>query len=116
MPPAARRRNACGMFTKEHRMRVIVTGGTGMIGRRLCRLLADEGHDLIVLTRDPGRAGGGTGLPPAVRLRAWDARTGDGWADLVTDDTAVVNLAGENPSGAKWTADFKRRMLQSRLD
>jgi uncharacterized protein (TIGR01777 family) len=97
-------------------MRVIIPGGTGLIGRRLCPLLAAGGHKVIVLTRDPARAGPAGDLPPDVRLHGWDTRTGQGWAHLITGDTAVVNLAGENPAGVRWTDEFKHKVLQSRLD
>ena len=41
-------------------MRIIVTGGTGTIGRALCPALVDDGHEVIVLTRNPQAT---TGLP-----------------------------------------------------
>ena len=39
-------------------MRVIITGGTGLIGRTLSADLASDGHDVIVLSRSPDRAKG----------------------------------------------------------
>ncbi|MGQ9841513.1 MAG: NAD-dependent epimerase/dehydratase family protein, partial [Anaerolineae bacterium] len=50
-------------------MRIIITGGTGFIGRRLVAELAGAGYEVIVLTRNPARA---TGLPAGVRAERWD--------------------------------------------
>lgn len=99
-------------------MRIIVTGGTGMIGRPLADDLAADGHDVIILTRSPGRA---SGLPANVRAAGWDARSGDGWAGLIDSSTAIVNLAAENIGGERflpdrWTADKRQRIRQSRID
>ena len=99
-------------------MRVILTGGTGQIGRVLARELLDAGHDVVVLSRNPVAA---TGLPAAVRLVQWDAATANGWGELVDGDTAIVNLAGANLAGSgffpsRWTPERKHVILQSRLD
>ncbi len=94
-------------------MRVIVTGGTGLIGRALTRSLAADGHEAVILSRNPQR---GAGLPAGVRGVVWDARTADGWAPLADGADAVVNLAGENIGGGLWTAARKRRILESRLN
>jgi uncharacterized protein (TIGR01777 family) len=94
-------------------MRVIITGGTGLIGRALSADLASDGHEVIVLSRSPERA---TGLPASVRAERWDARTADGWAHLADGADAIVNLAGENIGAGRWTEERKRRILDSRLD
>jgi uncharacterized protein len=99
-------------------MRIIVTGGTGMLGRALVDDLAADGHDVIILTRSPGRA---SGLPANVRAAGWDARSGDGWAELIDSNTAIVNLAAENIGGERflpdrWTASKRQRIRQSRID
>jgi len=92
-------------------MRVIITGGTGLIGRALAADLASSGSEVIVLSRAPERA---TGLPPGVRAVRWDAHTAEGWGALADGCDAIVNLAGQNLIGY-WTAERKRRSRQSRL-
>jgi uncharacterized protein len=61
-------------------MQILVTGGTGFIGRSLCTRLLAEGHDPIVLTRRPGRnpqpgvrsvAGPGGGQPGRRAVDGW---------------------------------------------
>jgi uncharacterized protein (TIGR01777 family) len=99
-------------------MRVIITGGTGLIGRALAADLAGDSHEVIVLSRLPERA---TGLPAGVRAERWDARTADGWGALADGANAIVNLAGESISGqgfipSRWTADLKGRVRESRLN
>jgi len=93
-------------------MRVVITGGSGLIGRALARELGQAGHDVILLSRDPGKVGS---LPPGVRAVGWDGRTGEGWASLLTADTAIVHLAGESVAQGRWTAAKKRRIRDSRV-
>jgi len=94
-------------------MRILITGGTGLIGRALAKDLADRGHDVIVLSRNPEKA---AGLPDKVRLGNWDARTAGGWGSLVDGAGAIVNLAGENIAAGRWTIRRKRRIRMSRLN
>jgi len=69
--------------------RVLIAGGTGLIGRALSADLAVDGHEVIVLSRSPERA---THLPGGVRAEPWDARSAEGWGHL-----ADGNLQGPNP-------------------
>lgn len=94
-------------------MRILITGGTGLIGRPLAAGLAVDGHEVIVLSRNPERA---TGLPDGVRAERWDARTAGGWAHLAEGAGAIVNLAGESIGSGRWTQERKERILDSRLD
>jgi uncharacterized protein (TIGR01777 family) len=93
-------------------MRVIITGGTGLIGRALTADLTKDGHETIVLSRRPERA---TGLPAGAWVERWDAQTAQGWGALADDADALVNLAGESIAG-RWTASRKRRIRESRLN
>ncbi len=97
--------------------RVIITGGTGLIGRRLVPLLSRNGYEVYVLTRNPLRRREALRhLPPNVHLHAWDALTPEGWSHLINADTVIINLAGQNVAHWRWTATHRRVVLQSRLD
>jgi uncharacterized protein (TIGR01777 family) len=99
-------------------MLVIVTGGSGLIGRALTASLTKEGNEVIVLSRSPDRV---AGLPAGAKAASWDGKSTDGWGDLVDGATAIVNLAGESIAGdsfipSRWTADRKRRIRESRTN
>jgi len=94
-------------------MRILITGGTGLIGRALAADLVREGHEVIVLSRHPERA---SDMPSGVRVQGWDARTAEGWAHLADGADAIVNLAGENLAAGRWTAERKRRIRESRVN
>ena len=94
-------------------MRVLITGGTGSIGRELAASLAGDGHDVILLSRNSEQV---TGLPAVVRVERWDGRTGEGWSSLGDGADAIVNLAGENIGADRWTTERKERIRQSRLN
>ena len=94
--------------------KIIVTGGTGFIGRALCSLLTGAGYDMYVLTRSPESASrimGKTAKP-----LHWDAKTSRGWADEADGAYAIVNLAGENVASGRWTPAKKSEILGSRLE
>ncbi len=94
-------------------MRVIITGGTGLIGRALAAELVAAGYELVVLSRNPRQA---YRLPPGSRVDAWDGQTARGWGVLADGAFGIVNLAGENLAGGRWTDARKERIRRSRLD
>jgi uncharacterized protein (TIGR01777 family) len=95
-------------------MRVIITGGTGMVGRQLGSNLVKDGHEAIALSRDPQRYH--RQMPEGVRLVAWDAQSAQGWGELADGADAIVNLVGENLSARLWSPAQKRRIRESRLN
>ena len=99
-------------------MHVIITGGTGLLGRALAEDLASAGYEVIILSRQPEKA---TALPPGVRAERWDGRTANGWGKLADGAEAIVNLAGENLAGygffpSRWTPERKEKIVRSRLN
>lgn len=93
-------------------MRVVITGGSGLIGGALARHLGSVGYDAVILSRDASRVGP---LPPGVRAAGWDGLTPKGWVELLDDETCVVHLAGESIAGGRWTEERKRRIRDSRV-
>src|SRR5215475_9937995 len=98
-------------------MRVIITGGTGLIGRALIAALVQNCHEIIVLSRDPAAAtqkfmrhGWGD-----IRVMGWDARTAQGWGHVINSESAIVNLAGATPAHWRWTKAYRERIVVSRL-
>ncbi len=99
-------------------MRVIITGGTGLIGSALTKRLTKDGHEVVVLTRNPAKV---TDLPSGARAVAWDATTSKGWESEIDGAGAVVNLAGESIAGdgflpSRWSPARKDRILNSRVN
>lgn len=93
-------------------MRMIITGGSGLIGRALTDSAVKDGHEVIVLSRNPGKV---KNLPKGARAEKWDARSGQGWSQFIEADSAIVNLAGATLS-KRWTKAHKRAIRQSRID
>lgn len=94
--------------------RVIITGGTGFIGSRLCHVLLDKGYSPVVLSRDPAKVSGRFG--GRVKGAAWDGKSSDGWAGLVEGAFGIVNLAGAGIGSGRWTRSVKNAILKSRVN
>jgi uncharacterized protein (TIGR01777 family) len=93
-------------------MRVLISGGTGLIGTHLTRSLLADGHEVWILTRRPQSVR----LPAGVQALGWDGRTTDNWGQIVERVDAIVNLVGERLARWPWTAKFKQRVWNSRVD
>ncbi|MDO8991375.1 MAG: TIGR01777 family oxidoreductase [Sideroxyarcus sp.] len=89
-------------------MRILITGGTGLIGRHLCKALLAEGHQLTVLSRRPETVAVKCGavVQAMASLEEWNpSQTFD----------AVINLAGEPIVDAWWSAARKQVLRDSRI-
>lgn len=84
-------------------MRVLLTGGTGFIGEPVARALRTAGHDVTIVSRQPG-------FVPAKAI-AWDAV-----GAVMPETDAVVNLAGESIAAGRWTDARKAAIVASRVD
>ncbi len=97
---------------KGGRVKVVVTGATGFIGRAVVRVLQARGDAVVALVRDPARA---AGLLPGVECLHWEASESDGdWARAIDGADGVVHLAGEPVMAHRWNAEVKRRILETR--
>lgn len=87
---------------------VLVTGATGFIGQRLVQALLGDGHRVLVLSRDAGRAN---------RVFGGRAQCVSRFDDIPPDARvdAVVNLAGARILGVPWTQRRRQVLLGSRV-
>ncbi|MCB9149083.1 MAG: TIGR01777 family protein [Caldilineaceae bacterium] len=93
-------------------MRIIITGGTGLIGKALSSHLIKQQHEVTVLSRNPRTA---RGVPFGVQVEEWDAKTAQGWGKLAEGADAIVNLAGAGIADQRWSERRKRLILESRI-
>lgn len=89
--------------------RVVITGGTGLIGSALTKVLLQKGYEVTILSRSPKAPRNG------VRYAAWNVNNGTIDADVFQDASYVVHLAGANVAEKRWTAARKQEILDSRV-
>jgi uncharacterized protein (TIGR01777 family) len=100
-------------------MKIVIAGGSGFLGGPLAEVYAEEGHQVIVLTRSlpsgESRHDPGTGVPGITRL-GWapDGKIGP-WAAIVEAADAVINLSGEAIDKGRWTPQRKAQLRDSRI-
>jgi len=87
-------------------MRILITGGSGFVGRRLRTELERAGHEVWVLTR----------AARAARSIEWSPASGALDTAALEGFDAVVHLAGEGIADGRWTDAKKQRILSSRVD
>jgi uncharacterized protein (TIGR01777 family) len=93
--------------------RVLITGGSGLIGRAAAAELSAAGYEVVVLSRCPERV---EGLPAGVRAAGWDGATADGWGELADGAAGIVHLAGAGIAERRWTDERKRVLRDSRVE
>jgi uncharacterized protein (TIGR01777 family) len=92
-------------------MKVVIAGGSGLIGSALSRALTEAGHEVVILTRANADRGG----PDLPRRVTWDPTLAGDWSAEIADAGAVVNLAGASIGRWPWTPRRKALLRQSRL-
>lgn len=93
-------------------MRILITGGTGLIGKAFIGEALKYKHELIVLTRTPER----NSSSEKVKFVGWDGKTDQGWRHILDETDAVVNLAGANIGEKLWTSARKAVIRDSRVE
>jgi uncharacterized protein (TIGR01777 family) len=93
--------------------RIVITGGSGFVGRRLARRLVARKDLVTVLSRNPVASQGR--LPEGVRVAGYTPTEPGPWFEEFAQTDAVVSLAGESIGGVRWTAAKKKEFEASRI-
>lgn len=94
-------------------MRIMLTGGTGLVGQKLGCLLHELKHELVVLSRDADAARARLQYPAEVH--AWDAENESAPLNALEGIDAIIHLAGESIAAQRWNETQKARILRSRI-
>lgn len=95
------------MSILHHKSRVLITGGSGLIGKHLCRSLQEKGYEVAILSRskDPD-----SDIPSY----AWDIDRHLVDREVINNSDVIIHLAGVNIGGKRWTGKRKRKIIESR--
>lgn len=94
-------------------MNIVVSGGTGFVGRALCTALSHGGHRVCILTRNLGTALQLFGNN--MMQIEWNGRDTGLWEQALEGADAVISLAGEPIADARWTIARKQLITDSRV-
>ncbi|MBE0393135.1 TIGR01777 family oxidoreductase [Flavobacterium sp. PL002] len=87
---------------------VLITGGTGFVGRSLTKLLLSKGFSVSILSRTKRTNA------KDVFYYTWDVKKQTIEEQAILNADYIVHLAGENIAGERWTAKRKRAIVDSR--
>ncbi|NQU45377.1 NAD-dependent epimerase/dehydratase family protein, partial [bacterium] len=94
-------------FEDRPRLKIAVTGSSGLIGSQLCAFLTTGGHSVYPLVRRQAD-------PESLEIE-WDPREGRIQTEKLEGMDAAIHLAGENIAGI-WTKSKREKILQSRTE
>jgi uncharacterized protein (TIGR01777 family) len=86
---------------------ILLTGGTGLIGRHLTQLLLDQGYEVSALSRTPGKN-------PRVKTYLWDISKGKIDDACINGVDTIIHLAGAGVADSRWTEKRKQELIDSR--
>ena len=94
---------------------VLITGGTGLVGKALSKLLTEKGYKVIVLSRQPEISRSKPGNDN-LSFAHWDIKKQE--IDIAALQAAdyIIHLAGAGVMDKKWTAAYKKEIISSRTE
>ncbi|WP_299825227.1 TIGR01777 family oxidoreductase [uncultured Pontibacter sp.] len=89
--------------------KILITGGSGLVGMRLSEMLIDLGYEVAHLSRNPSKVS-------TYKTFKWDIESGYIDDNAVSYADYIINLAGARVSDGKWTEERKKEILKSRVE
>lgn len=88
---------------------ILITGGSGLIGSLLTKILKEAGYEVRWLTRN-------ISSDTLVKQYKWNIEKGSIDYESVIDVEAIIHLAGASVAGHKWTKKYKKVLFTSRIN
>ena len=89
---------------------ILITGGTGLIGKKLISKLKKKHYNIYVLTRR------GSYTQDDVIYLQWDPEKSKLEIKGINNLFSIIHLAGEAINGSRWTKSYKKKIFDSRVD
>lgn len=89
--------------------KILITGGSGLIGKQLTTLLQKDNHEVCWLSRSAGKYNN-------IKSYSWDPSSGEIDSAALKNCEYIVHLAGAGVADEKWTEERKKVILNSRVD
>lgn len=93
--------------------KILLTGATGLIGKKIAGKLIDRGDKVIIFSRSADKAK--KIIPGAAEYVEWNYRK-ENWQIYLEGLDAVIHLAGENVMAKRWNREHKASILNSRVE
>lgn len=91
---------------------ILISGGTGLVGKALTKALLEKGYDVVILTRN--RAARSEN--PKIRYAFWNIEKKEIDANVLQDVDAIVHLAGAGVVEKRWSEKYKQEIKRSRTE
>lgn len=88
--------------------KILITGATGLVGRKLIPALQQLGHEIVILSRKNNQI-------KDVKTFIWDVYKQEIDANCLNGVTTIIHLAGEGIADKRWTAERKQQIIDSRV-
>lgn len=89
---------------------VLISGGTGLIGKKLTRYLSEKGNEVIILSRNQKNLS----KNPKITYSFWDVKKQVIDIDVVRKADHIIHLAGAGVMDKRWTENYKKEIVESR--
>jgi len=86
---------------------ILITGGTGLVGRNLCNLLKSKGHNVLILSRSKTKK---------TNVFHWDIEKKHIDNEAIINADYIIHLAGAGIADKRWTKSRKKQLIASRVD
>jgi len=94
-------------------MKILITGGTGFVGKTLITQLQQLGHSLTILTRNPTK--NSVVLGDWHTYIYWDALTNEPPKEVYENIDVIINLMGEGVAEKRWSKAQKKKIKDTRI-
>ncbi|MGB5848574.1 MAG: TIGR01777 family oxidoreductase [Ignavibacteriaceae bacterium] len=93
--------------------KILITGATGLIGRKLCSKLLERGNEITIFTRNPETVK--KVMRGAKEYIKWNYNIPEEWKEYLNEMDSIIHLAGANLGAKRWNKDYKKLAYESRI-